>query len=197
MEPVNSYEDVVYLEKRKQIVAVFVASGLDTDAVKWVFDTWFELGRRSGDRWHVVVPLKRMPLDENDTSVLVPNNFNVELAEQMRNVYGVTDAETPVLVFDDFNDEARQMMVSLNDKEGRKDVILAIERFMKQEMPDGVQLSDTDRQNMTAKLVRRLQAENIKQSAFTFAANTGSALSKIAFQAAFKAAAHAAGIPLP
>jgi hypothetical protein len=194
MNPVNSYRDLMRLEEKKQIVAVFVASGLDTEAIKWVFDTWSEINRRSGDRWHVVVPLINMPFHERDFSVLTNQNYNTELAQEIRDVYGIADEDTPALVFDDFNDEARQMTVSLFDKEERKAIILEIERFMNVETPNGKPLTDAERQATNAKLIAHLQMQRLKRSAFGWAKKQGSALGKIVLQGAFKGALKAHGM---
>jgi hypothetical protein len=87
------------------------------------------------------------------------------------------------------------MKVSLVNKEDRKAVILAIERFMKKEVPDRRMLTDIERSQITAKLVRHLQKEKIKSTAFGMTKKAGSALAKIAFRGAFKAAAQVAGNP--
>jgi hypothetical protein len=197
MEPVNSYDDVIWLEKKKQIIAVFVASGLDPKALTYVFQTWYELGRRSGQRWHVVVPLNKIPQHADDPLLLTHENFNGELAEQIRTIYGVSDDETPVLVFDDFNDEAHQLKVSLADEGDRARVIGAIDVFMKQHVPDNVQLADKDRAALIGMLYSYLQVQGIRRTAFGLLPKAGSALAKVAISQGAKWLARGHGAPIP
>jgi hypothetical protein len=201
MEAINSYDQVIDLEQRKQVVAVFVASLLDVQAISWIYDTWRDLNWRSGDRWHIVVPLINLPRNEHDFERLVPNNFNYELARQIQKIYGVADEDTPCLIFDDFNDEVQQMKVGLGDFEEAKRLILKIQRFMDEEVGSNERLSDHRRRELTAKLVAHLRNDEIKQALLGWAPKAGSALAKIAsnklVQEGAKWVLRAYGAPIP
>jgi hypothetical protein len=201
MWAINSESDIVILENTKQVIAVFVASGLDSEALSWVFKTWSELEERSRDMWHVVVPLIKIPEVKDDPPDLTHGNFNVRLARQLRETYGVDDDDTPVLVFDDFNEEVQQRQVSLKGDEGeRKQVITAIESFMidkvKQNGKDAV-FSDLGRRAVVGELVDYMAMQKIKRSAFKLVPKVGSALAKIAITQGAKMVAISHGIHIP
>jgi hypothetical protein len=199
MIPINSASDILYLERRKQVVAVFVASGLDPGALSWVFNTWWELEARSGDMWHVVVPLRKVPTHKEDPPDLTHQNFNVDLAKKFRETYGVSDGDTPTLVFDDFNDEVQQRQVSLKgDEEERKHIIRAIETFMNAKVAasgEPAVFSDLGRMTIVGELVDYLAMQKIKRAAFRLVPKVGSALLKIAISQGLKRIANVHGIP--
>lgn len=129
MFSVNSLEQLNQLERQNKFVAVFLATGFDLSALRWLIECWMEIHVTSGYRWHMVAPTKRPINDDLRNCTL--ENFDSALARDLARMYGLEEDNLPCLVFDSFSDEHRQLFVKFpaSEKERRK-LITAINKHI-------------------------------------------------------------------
>ncbi|WP_412033147.1 hypothetical protein ACLIR7_07210 [Nitratireductor aquimarinus] len=129
-------DKVSHFEDGRSIVGVFVASGYDHDTIDWVFRSWRQFNRDFDARWHLLIPTT-VPIDDERTKIDA-NTFNVALAEELRQTYGLRRKELPGIVFENFNDEEPQLFIPLRnrDSEQLRSFFEACERRMAIDRPE-------------------------------------------------------------
>src|ERR1700682_5435374 len=94
MEEIYLEDEIAALEPKKVIVSVFILSGYDRSAYKWVLDTWKQIDEDTGANWVLLVPVNRRGS--------FPREIDVSLSDRIREMYGIDRQQTPCLVFDNF-----------------------------------------------------------------------------------------------
>jgi hypothetical protein len=156
MEGITSAEDIVRLEPQKVIVSVFLLTGYDHSAAEWLQKSWRQIHLDSGSSWWLLVPT------EKPGAVGQPVDVDVALSAQLREMYGVTEEQTPCIVFDNFIDEAQQNVLSLKgDEELRKKMMVKMSRLIKTEVEKLGNKPRTDRwrREVTGKVFNSAQWE--------------------------------------
>ncbi|MCK1538677.1 MULTISPECIES: hypothetical protein [unclassified Bradyrhizobium] len=129
MEGITSAEGIVKHEPEKVIVSVFLLTGYDHSAAEWLQKAWRQIHLDSGESWWLLVPTK------NPQSEGQPVDIDEELSAELREMYGVTEEQTPCMVFDNFIEEAQQNVLSLKgDETLRKNMMLKMSRLIKDEV---------------------------------------------------------------
>ena len=105
MEEIYLEDEIAALEPKKVIVSVFILSGYDRSAYKWVLDTWKQIDEDTGANWVLLVPVNRRGS--------FPREIDVSLSDRIREMYGIDRQQTPCLVFDNFVEDEHQKVLSL------------------------------------------------------------------------------------
>jgi hypothetical protein len=111
MRGITTAKEIADLEPKKVIVSVFLLTGYDHAAHEWLHNAWEQIHRDSGQYWFLLVPRREPHL------VNVPMQVDLGLSEEIREMYGVSEKQTPCLVFDNFIEEQHQHVLSLRGDE--------------------------------------------------------------------------------
>ncbi|MFD1253485.1 hypothetical protein DEVEQU_00480 [Devosia equisanguinis] len=126
---VNDLKDLESLEQSRRVVVVLLSSTMYASTVEWMCHSWDEIHRRSGHKWHLVVPTKD-PI-RGAKGRIVSENFSSEVSEELRHLYGLPTSSLPCLVFDSFRDDECQKCVTFPDDEReRADLINRIAGYV-------------------------------------------------------------------
>jgi len=157
-----SANEIAKFRKRKIIIGIFIATGMDKDAIEWLQSSWEDIHKASGRYWHLLVPVK----EKSQQST--PAGFNVGLSDELRGEYGIVCEQTPCIIFDNFDGTNPQLEVSLRGTNSdRKAAMLFVAEFLqaKAEGSKRAERSEKWRKETLKELSRSLTERKI--AAFT------------------------------
>jgi hypothetical protein len=177
MWAIVSTNELSSFEQGGRLVGILIAQQFDRDVLNWVFDAWEELHFLSGTNWHIAVPCSRAPVGNRRPE---RRDFDPQLSNQLRELYGIDRSDTPVLVLDNFADEDRQVYLKIGERErDRKAMFNEMAKFInrRRSESDYPTNNDTSRRRMIADLYNHMKLRE-----------AGGALLKLAPEAASAAA---------
>jgi hypothetical protein len=126
MWKVVSQEEIGALSSDCAIISILLARAMNAELLRWLYDSWEEIDKIAGARWHIVIPSKSSrrvwSTDGPDVS-----DFDTELSLEIANSYGVSREEFPCLVFEDFCDDTTPIRLSVPD--GEKGRVKLVDEF--------------------------------------------------------------------
>ncbi|MDP2372628.1 hypothetical protein [Reyranella sp.] len=179
---VTGLQYIEQLEAGDKFVGVFLTSGLDVSALRWLVDVWFPIHRMSGHRWHLVAPTFK-PIND-DARLASIDNYDEQLASELTRFYGLQGDDLPCIVLDSFSDEHRQLRVSLPESEReRRDLIEAINDYLTEAIPDPFAAPTIGRRRLIEGLYNYLQRRALLRKFVSWLPNIGSFAARAASSA--------------
>ncbi|MGB3386453.1 MAG: hypothetical protein WBA88_00575 [Pseudaminobacter sp.] len=133
MWAIVSIDELSFFEAERRLVGILIAQEFDRHALDWVFDAWQELHFLSHMNWHIAVPCRKIP----DSRRPERRDFDVQLSNRLREMYGISRRETPVLVLDNFIEEERQLYLPIGtDERSRKAMFTSMAEFIDKRMSE-------------------------------------------------------------
>lgn len=173
---ITSADDIAELEPEKVVIGIFLATGFDHSAIKWLHESWEEIHRKSGEFWHLLVPVK----DQGTPGS--PLQLDFSLSDQIREMYGIKPEQAPCIVLDDFNEERFQLVLTLReDERSRKTLMLKMSAFIRAEVEkrgDGLP-TDAWRSGVINSLFDKLQLDDTARNLLKLAPQAFSYLRKL------------------
>ena len=113
MWKVISQEQIGQLAREHSVITIVVARSMNSEFIRWLYDSWKEIHRIAGAQWHIVIPSCSGEWVYSRDAV--PQDFNTELSLEIANSYGVSRSEFPCLIMEDFCEDAIPIRISIPD----------------------------------------------------------------------------------
>jgi hypothetical protein len=178
MWAIVSTDELSYFEQEGRIVGILIAQQFDQDALDWVFDAWDELHFLSSKSWHIAVPCFRILRDHRPER----RDFDVQISNRLREMYGISRKETPVLVLDNFIEEDRQLFLKIGAAErDRKAMFIEIAKFIDERMSqfDYMTRNGAARRHMIDELYNHMMLREVGRTMLKLAPKAASAAARL------------------
>jgi len=183
MHGITSYDDIAKREKTHQarLIGIFIEHGYDSDARRWLMDTWAAINRDSKDNWDLLVPVTGL-------TGHVPNSVDIHLCDLIRRNYGLEDEDVPCIVLDNFNGSRNQVVLSLRGSdEDRKFLLTNVSNVMASETVREInRKSKNCREQMIRHVVKHLRTLKLRKDAVKYAPTAFSLFTKTALKIFFQ-----------
>lgn len=172
---VTGVENIQWIAHNNRIVAIFLATGLDISALKWLVDAWEPLHYESGMDWHLVAPTRKAI--NSDAKLATLENYDHRLAKDWARLFGITDRDLPCVVLDSFNDEIKQLQISLPESERERRHLFEDITDFANKSRNAEKLANW-RESLNQDLYYHLQSRRLMRDFVKFAPKLGSAALK-------------------
>ena len=166
---------------RASIVSTFCATEFDFEEVNWLFESWNAINRKAGMHWHILVPTTKEI--SGGAERVTGAEYNFSLAQEIIDIYGISDKNLPALIFDNFVEEERQAYLTIpRDPRDARAMFLRVAELIRYECrgPDGVGLGQ-HRIDTINRVVTRIHGEAALKQMLAFAPKAAGPLIKMGF----------------